>query len=241
MRPLVQEHSLLFYRLGQARSVPHLPAELRSLGLPLWDALSKNDLDRLIQSRQWRALIVQVTASGPDSLARCAELREEYSGPLFALTAPFSDKAHVDLFALGLDDVIDWDRGPELIAARIRAHLRRLRPCPTADSTANVALKLKDLILDPARREVRRKNRPIHLTDKEFDLLHLLAQNLGRAVSREEISHCLRGQTHQHDDRSIDLRVSRLRRKLGDSGRHPDLIRTVRGLGYMLVPPLLGS
>jgi DNA-binding response OmpR family regulator len=91
------------------------------------------------------------------------------------------------------------------------------------------------LQIDPARREATYNTRTVSLTQQELSLLRLFAVRAGRPVSRDEISDCLRGIPHDFGDRSIDLQISRLRKKLGDDCRNPRLILTVRGIGYQLV------
>ena len=92
-------------------------------------------------------------------------------------------------------------------------------------------------MIDAAARDVRVDGKPVALTTAEFDLLWALASHAGRIVSRDTLMQSLRGLEFDGIDRSIDARVSRLRRKLGDDADAPRIIKTVRGRGYLYAPP----
>ncbi|MCP4805109.1 MAG: response regulator transcription factor [Proteobacteria bacterium] len=123
---------------------------------------------------------------------------------------------------------------PKVLLARIHALLRRASRPLDADGT----LKLGAFQIDPRRRELTRDGVEVPLTDAEFLLLVHLAKHAGTVLSRDSLSLVLSGRPHDGLDRSIDQYISRLRRKLGDSGRAPQLLRTVRGQGYLLVGEL---
>ena len=99
-------------------------------------------------------------------------------------------------------------------------------------------LEFGDLVVDAAMREAWLKGENIELTSAEFDLLWLLSSNAGRVLSREEIFEKLRGIEYDGQDRSIDVRVSRIRPKIGDDPMHPRMIKTVRSKGYLFVRPV---
>jgi DNA-binding response OmpR family regulator len=90
------------------------------------------------------------------------------------------------------------------------------------------------LVLDVASLNASLDGRPLHLTSYEFSLLRVLADHAGRVLSREQLLELAKGNADEAFDRSIDVRISRLRHKLGDDSRHPQLLKTIRGSGYML-------
>ena len=126
---------------------------------------------------------------------------------------------------------------PRVLLARIRALLRRSESGEAEALPAGEVRRLQfgPLLVDSARREAFLAGAAIELTSAEFDLLWLLAANAGRILSREEIFAALRGIEYDGQDRSIDVRISRIRPKIGDDPMHPRLIKTVRSKGYLFV------
>ena len=120
---------------------------------------------------------------------------------------------------------------PRLLLARIQALLRRSEPAEGKRSD----LVFGALRIDNRLREAWLGEQPIELTGAEFDLLWLLASNAGRVLSREQIFTALRGVGYDGQDRSIDVRISRIRPKIGDDPVHPRLIKTLRSKGYLFV------
>jgi DNA-binding response OmpR family regulator len=119
-----------------------------------------------------------------------------------------------------------------VLLARLRAHLRK---APRGDAEpAESRLEIGGLVVDAARRAAELDSQPVELTTAEFDLLWLLAENAGQVLSRNDMYQRLHGMKHDGLDRSIDLRVSRLRKKLGDDPNQPQRIKSVRGVGYIL-------
>ena len=126
----------------------------------------------------------------------------------------------------GADDYLPKPFDPRELVARVQAILRR-RTRPEQD-----AVSVGDLTLDRSTRAAIFNGTPLILTGAEFDLLELLVRNRGRVLSRDRIIEAMHGVDWDAYDRSIDVLVSRVRQKLGDSAKRPTLIRTVRGAGY---------
>lgn len=164
-----------------------------------------------------------------DGLDVCRRLRTTYSGLLCIFSARADDIHQVVGLELGADDYFTKPIEPAVLLARLRAHLRRA--ATAADEHAS--LKFGLLRIEPGSRSVCLGTQTVILTTSEFDLLLLLARNAGRIMSRESLFKGLRGIGFDGLDRSIDARVSRLRRKLGDVEADPLRIRTVRGQGYL--------
>jgi len=178
-------------------------------------------------------VILDIMLPGKDGFEVCREIRPFYHGPVLMLTARDEEMDQVVGLELGADDYICKPVQPRLLLARIKAVLRRIRPVERAASGHNPVLCHAGLTIDPSIREVRLNNEVLGLTTAEFDLLLLLAINVGKILSRDTILQATRGIDYDGIDRSIDLRISRLRRKIGDSPEQPSLIKTVRGQGYL--------
>ncbi|MDH4555853.1 response regulator [Pseudomonas sp. BN417] len=181
-------------------------------------------------------VVLDLMLPGEDGLSICRKLRGRYEGPILMLTARTDDMDQVLGLELGADDYVCKPVRPRVLLARIRALLRRSEAVVETPVVENQRrLEFGPLVIDNAMREAWLNERSIELTSAEFDLLWLLAVNAGRILSREEIFNSLRGIEYDGQDRSIDVRISRIRPKIGDDPMHPRLIKTVRSKGYLFV------
>lgn len=164
----------------------------------------------------------------------CRELRRHYPNcRLCVLIESALESEQVGALELGADAVLVHPFSDEHLVAQLLA----LSRSKTGQSPViGPDLQIGNLRIDSLRRSVTLAAHPINLTDAEFDLLLLLAINAGIVLTRDMIQLEIRGFPHDGLDRSIDLRVARLRRKLGDDARQPRLIKSVRGRGYFLAP-----
>jgi|TARA_B110000967_G_scaffold180461_1_gene196805 two-component system response regulator RstA len=194
-----------------------------------------------IKAEQPDLVILDLMLPGEDGLGVCRLVRPEYSGPIIMLTARTDELDQVVGLEVGADDYVCKPVAPRLLLARISAMLRRTNKSPAASeitalqNSAGARHHFGSLIIDNAMREAWLGDDDIELTSAEFDLLWLLASNAGRVLSREEIFSALRGISYNGQDRSIDVRVSRIRPKIGDDPDHPRRIKTVRSRGYLFV------
>lgn len=175
-------------------------------------------------------VILDLMLPGEDGLSICRRLRPAFSGPVLMLTARGDEIDQVVGLEMGADDYVAKPVSPRLLLARIRALLRRGAPVEAS------RVECGSLVVDLGARSATIDGEAVDLTSSEFDLLWVLATHAGRPVSREELVRELRGIQYDGVDRSIDVRVSQLRRKLATDPRHSDRIKTVRGVGYQLVP-----
>ncbi|WP_165681379.1 response regulator [Metapseudomonas otitidis] len=180
-------------------------------------------------------VILDLMLPGEDGLSICRKVRGRYDGPILMLTARTDDMDQVLGLEMGADDYVYKPVRPRVLLARIRALLRRSEGLAEAVDDTPRRLGFGALVIDNAMREAWLGERSIELTSAEFDLLWLLAVNAGRILSREEIFNALRGIEYDGQDRSIDVRISRIRPKIGDDPMHPRLIKTVRSKGYLFV------
>lgn len=196
-----------------------------------------------IQNEQPDLVVLDLMLPGEDGLSICRRVRPRYNGPILMLTARTDDLDQVLGLEMGADDYMGKPVRPRVLLARIRALLRRIKEqgettrqeAPAEENGEPVRLTFNNLVIDRAMREAWLSDQSIDLTSAEFDLLWLLARNAGRVLSREEIFTALRGIEYDGQDRSIDVRVSRIRPKIGDDPVHPRRIKTVRSKGYLFV------
>ena len=183
-----------------------------------------------LQPRTGGVVLIDVDAPVGAGLAWCREFRAARRDCRVCVLLP--EGAGADLAAaleMGADIAMARSVGMDLLVAQLRA---LGRAWPAADDR----LWFGALEVDPGARRAVRDGRPVDLTDAEFDLLLLLARHAGRVVTRDLISRELRDLPHDGRDRSIDLRVARIRRKLGDDVHSPRFIKSVRGEGYLFLP-----
>ncbi|MFI8607891.1 response regulator [Pseudomonas sp. NPDC077649] len=190
-----------------------------------------------ILAEQPDLVILDLMLPGEDGLSICRKVRAGYPGPILMLTARTDDMDQVLGLEMGADDYVCKPVRPRVLLARIRALLRRREGVEAErdDEGQPRRLQFGPLAIDNAMREAWLGEQGIELTSAEFDLLWLLAVNAGRILSREEIFTALRGIEYDGQDRSIDVRISRIRPKIGDDPMHPRLIKTVRSKGYLFV------
>ncbi len=175
------------------------------------------------------AVLLDVMMPGMDGLEVCKRIRQKSRVPVIMLTAKGDETDRVVGLELGADDYVPKPFSPRELLARLRAVLRRASP-----ETAATTLAVRDIVIDVPARDVRVAGAAVELTGIEFDILVTLARRPGRVVPRDT----LLAQAGRDDvtvgDRTVDVHVSHLRRKLGDDPRAPRLIKTVRGVGYVL-------
>ncbi|MCG8652161.1 MAG: winged helix-turn-helix domain-containing protein, partial [Pirellulales bacterium] len=152
---------------------------------------------------------------------------------IIMLTARGDEIDEVVSLEVGADDYVAKPVRPRALLARLRVHLRRFDQ-EDSNVAARSRIEVNGLSIDAASRTVHLDGEAIVLTTAEFDLLWLLAEHAGHVVARDTIYRDLLGVRYDGLDRSIDLRVSRLRKKIGDDPTHPSRIKSVRGVGYIL-------
>jgi DNA-binding response OmpR family regulator len=177
-------------------------------------------------------VVLDLGLPGKDGFAVCRELRAGAGIPILILTARDNDIDHVVGLELGADDYVIKPAEPRVLVARINALLRRSKSAPTPE---NGPMRFGKLTINTAARAVMLDERPVSLSSNEFDLLVFLATRAGEFQSRETLYQQLYKREYNGLDRTLDVRISHLRRKLGDTG-NPERIKTVWGHGYLFVP-----
>jgi two-component system OmpR family response regulator len=180
-------------------------------------------------------IILDVMLPGRDGLQLCRDLRARSNIPIIMVTAINEPADRIVGLELGADDYVAKPFEPRELLARVRAVTRRLEAKPEEPSAQ--AYSFSGWVLDPGRRVLRAPDGVIvSLTTAEFDLLVVFVAHPQRTLSRDRLLDLTQGHASQAFDRSIDILVSRLRRKLGDNSSEAKMIVTVRGGGYMFSP-----
>lgn len=183
--------------------------------------------------REWRPSVVILDLMLPDTdgISLCRQLRHFYQGRLLILTASGSDFDQVVCFEMGADDYVTKPVEPRVLLARVNALLRR-----QSAATAVKKVQFGGLCIDDQAKTVTLNGEDIPLTTHEYELLSLLAEKAGSVLTRDDIYSRLRGIGYDGSDRAVDVKISRLRKKLKDNGPEPKRIKTIWGKGYLLVP-----
>lgn len=219
--------------------------------------LNKHDLEVVIETRGDTALaaiashqpdlvLLDIMLPGKDGMTLCRELRPIYAGPIVLLTSLDSDISHILALELGANDYLVKTMPPNVLLARLRAHLRQHAQALPSEGIAtshtlshtSIAPKLNfgQLTIDYQNRHVQLAHKTIFLSTADFDLLWMLACNAGRIMDRSALLQQLRGVDYNGFDRSIDVAISRLRKKLLDNATEPLRIKTIRHKGYLFAP-----
>ncbi len=174
-------------------------------------------------------VVLDVMMPGMDGFEVLRELRRDAAIPVVMLTARGEDMDRIVGLELGADDYVTKPFNPRELLARIKAVLRRTAAAPDEEA----AIAAAGIRVDPARREASVDGVVVDLTTTEFDILRVLVAAAGRVIPRERLMELARGEEWAAYERSVDVHISHLRRKLGDDPRQPTRIKTVRGVGYL--------
>jgi two-component system, OmpR family, response regulator CpxR len=172
--------------------------------------------------------VLDVMLPGMNGFDVLRRIRNTSRVPVLLLTARGEDVDRIVGLEIGADDYLPKPFNPRELVARIRAILRRTRA--KGDPSVPDVIRVGDVELDPATRTVNHRGKPVELTSVEFSLLHVLLREAGRVVTREALVDEVLGRKFSPFDRSIDMHVSKVRKKLDDSEDH---IKTIRGAGYI--------
>lgn len=216
--------------------------------------LGRHDIEVIVESRGDRAeatiaaanpdlVMLDIMLPGKDGMTLCRDLRSghAWTGPIVLLTSLDSDMNHILSLEMGANDYILKTTPPAVLLARLRLHLRQAGSNGQSDDiapslTGQKALRFGTLGIDPVNRQVTLCGEVIALSTADFDLLWELATHAGTILNRDALLKTLRGVSYDGLDRSIDVAISRLRKKLLDSATEPYRIKTIRNKGYLFAP-----
>ncbi len=212
---------------------------LNSMGYEVSVAHTGGEGLEMAASGSFRAIILDVMMPEMDGFEVLRKLRQTSDIPVLMLTALGEETDRIVGLEMGADDYVPKTFSTRELLARLRAVIRRhtraehhKRPSETVDS-----LTVGDLRINRSSRSVRLGEKHIDLTAFEFDLLVSLAGSPGRILTRDQLLNAVAGREYEVFDRSVDVHISSLRKKLGDDPRNPIYIRTIRSSGYMLQAP----
>jgi two-component system response regulator CpxR len=183
------------------------------------------------QEKNYALVLLDVMLPGLDGFEVLRRIRASSQVNVLLLTARGDDVDRIVGLEIGADDYLPKPFNPRELLARMRAILRRTASSPKLDQTV---VRADGLELNRAARSVQLNGTRVDLTDVEFALLEVLMRSPGKVVSREEMSEAVLGRKFHPFDRALDMHVSRLRRKLADSGGSEEQVKTIRGSGYQL-------
>ena len=209
---------------------------LREAGFDVRTAATGPDGVAQAEAAEPDLVVLDVMLPGYDGLEVCRRLRARFPRLyVVMLTARADELDRVVGLEVGADDYVTKPFSLSELVARVRAGLRRLRlDAERPDEDAGGPVAVGDLVVDPVRREVRRGGEEVHLTVREFDLLHFLARHPDRPFTRVQLLEQVWGIRYEGYDRTVDSHVQRLRAKVEDDAGAPRYIRTVWGVGYKL-------
>jgi DNA-binding response OmpR family regulator len=188
---------------------------------------------------EWSAVILDVMLPGMDGFEVLKQIRKTSNVPVLMLTARGDEADRIVGLEIGADDYLPKTFSTRELLARLRAVMRRssqaARP-PTGDGREPEII-VGRLRVDPNTRTAVFNDQPLILTPVEYDLLASLARSRGRVKTREQLLEEIRDRNYEVFDRSIDVHISALRKKLGDDAKEPRFIKTVRAAGYMFIKP----
>ena len=185
----------------------------------------------------WYAVLLDVMLPGLDGFEVLKQIRRKSDVPVLMLTARGDEADRIVGLEIGADEYLPKTFSTRELLARLRAVTRRATRPASAGLEPQVELVAGPLRLFPEARKATLDDAPLTLTPVEFDLLTCLARAPGRIRTREQLLEEIRERDYEVFDRSIDVHISALRKKLGDDPREPRFIQTVRSAGYLLIPP----
>lgn len=193
------------------------------------------DMDAWLAANSTDLVILDLMLPGEDGLSLARRLRADYKLPIVMISARGEEIDRIVGLEVGADDYVPKPFNPRELLARVRAVLRRSAP-DTSPATDTGVVEFGPFRLDVEQRLLFREGEEIDLSRAEFDLLHIFADHPNRVLSRDSIMDLLSGRERDPFDRSIDVRVTRLRHKIEEDPAQPHFIRTVWGVGYQFTP-----
>ncbi|MGL5137184.1 MAG: response regulator, partial [Beijerinckiaceae bacterium] len=233
-----QQHVLIVDDDAGVRAVLRDCLEME--GFSVSEASDGAAMRSLLKSRRVDLMTLDLMLGGESGLSLARDVRATQDVPIVMISGKGDTIDRVVGLELGADDYIAKPFHPREVVARIRAVLRRKSPAVSVEGEFGARLSFGGLTLDLGRRELTGADGcPIMITTAEFNLLELLARRPHRVLSRDAIMDLLKGHDWTPMDRSIDALVSRLRRKIENDPATPSLIKTVRGVGYVLTTDVI--
>lgn len=206
--------------------VKGIKSSLEAQGYNVYTAYTGYEALSILREKNVDFIILDLMLPDIDGMMLCKNIRENYDTPILMLTAKDGDYDKILGFELGADDYMTKPFNVLELIARIKAIIRRSEP-----NKITAALKFNDLVINYEERKVFVKDKEVKLTQKEFEMLYLMAKNPGRVFTREEIFNHIWSE-EPVDVRTIDVHIKNLREKIEDNIKKPKYIMTKWGVGY---------
>ncbi|MBH1635036.1 winged helix-turn-helix domain-containing protein [Stenotrophomonas maltophilia] len=221
-----------------ARTELHMRSYLRNHGFSVQVVHERAHLERLLQRSAHDFVLIDSDEVGAEGLMICHRLRTHgHLVPILLLSTRGEATDRIMGLEMGADDILGKPFEPREVVARLRSLQRRQRmTLATALWSATGSTSFGPFVLNGATMELRRNEQPVMLTSTELQLLRIFLRHPGRPLGRDYLLESLKGAGADVADRSIDVQVSRLRRKLGEDTAAPRFLRTVWGIGYVFLP-----
>lgn len=205
---------------------------LQARGHEVISASNGDDGLLLLTNNNPDLIILDVMMPGKDGFQVCREIRSKSQIPVIMLTARGDEYDRIIGLEIGADDYLPKPFNPRELLARISAVLRR--GSNAVETESSEIISVRGISINAARREAKKDGLILDLTTTEFEILRVLLVSAGRVVPRERLMELARGPDWASFERSVDVHISHLRRKIGDPPKKPIYIKTIRGVGYML-------
>ncbi len=210
-------------------------SHLRSYAFSVQGLSDGHQVERALEESQIDLIVLDLGLPGEDGLQICQRVRRKYPVPILMLTARGDELDRILGLEMGADDYLAKPFHPRELLARIQAVLRRTRGSALPTAAVDEPRKVGPFRVDRRRQEIFLDERRLELSTAEFDTLAAFIDHEGQVLSRQRLLRLTRQRSHDPEDRSIDMQISRLRRLLGDDRRENRHIRTVWGRGYLFV------
>ena len=188
-------------------------------------------------SGEFEAVVLDVMMPGMDGFEVLKEIRKTSEVPVLMLTSRGDEADRIVGLEIGADDYLPKTFSTRELLARLRAVTRRSRRAPSDGDPGTEEINIRELQIRPGSRTASLGDQPLELTPVEYELLESLARAKGRVKSREHLVDEIAHRDFDVFDRSVDVHISALRKKLGDDPKSPRFIRTVRAVGYLMIDP----
>jgi len=217
---------------GENHHISSYKPFFENAGYKVEQAFDENNAKKLINKSKPNLIVIDVTLPEKSMLNVCQLIRTLFNGPIMMLTNNYNEQLQVDAFGVGIDDYLIKPISTAILKARIESLIKRAR-APFQQSLP-VKLQVGDITLFPLAQKCEVNHKGVHLSTFEFRLLGLLLANVGQIMSRDSIYKTLLGREYNGEERTVDVRVSKLRDKLASVGLEQTRIETVWGKGYIL-------
>lgn len=210
-----------------------LQSYLAGEGFDVTAVASGTEMDQYLKNHQADLIILDLMLPGENGLSIARRLRQQSQIPIIILSALGDEADRITGLEIGVDDYLAKPFNPRELLARIRTVLRR-HTQQSVNTAPSHLFNFGPFCLDTNKHELLKNNQPIDLTGGEFNMLHILVNNIDQVISRDKLLEISKGYERTPFDRSVDICIGRLRKKIEPDPANPTYLKTVWGAGYLL-------